>query len=58
VVFVLTSKRTYNLSRTFVRQNLLPIIELPNLGRKRSGPPAYAAAAGLPRAPRRATTAA
>jgi predicted nucleic acid-binding protein len=32
VVFVLTSKRTYNLSRTFVRQNLLPIIELPNLG--------------------------
>ena len=31
VVFVLTSKRTYNLPRAFVRQALLPLIELPNL---------------------------
>jgi predicted nucleic acid-binding protein len=31
VVFVLTSKRTYDLPRAFVRQALLPLIELPNL---------------------------
>lgn len=31
IVFVLSSKRTYNLSRAFIQANLLPIIELPNL---------------------------
>ncbi len=31
VVFVLSSKRTYNLSRPEVRDRLLPLINLPNL---------------------------
>ena len=31
VVFVLSGKRTYNLSRQFIQAHLLPIIELPNL---------------------------